>query len=338
MNNYFTIKKIAPFITILVSFVFIHASLNAQDSSKKRLPIIDIHVHAMKVNPAFARDMCPWFLSDMPGGDPNQPAPVFINTDCAMPLKAARSDKEFQDSLIATMKRLNMTIIASGDPTIIRNWQKAAAPGRVIPSITISSSKEMTVMAFTDSLSSGFYKVMGEVAPQYQGMSPSDTSLDGYFAAAEKLNIPVGIHMGTGGNGMANISSPKYRASLGNPLLLEDLLARHPKLKVWVMHAGYPMINEMIALMGANAYVYVDVAGMIWSYPLAEVHDYIKRLVQAGFGKRIMYGTDLMVWPKLLETSIAVIENANYLSFEQKRDIFFNNAVRFFRLDESKYK
>ncbi len=311
----------------------------AQDSTTHRhLPIIDVHVHAMKVNPAFAADMCPWFLSNMPGGDPNQPPPKFISTDCATPLKAARTDKEFQDSLISTMKRLNMTIVVSGDAGIIRNWKNAAEPGRVIPSIGISSSKEMTVVAFTDSLSSGFYKVMGETAPQYQGMSPGDTSLDAYFAAAEKLNIPVGIHMGTGGNGMANITSPKYRASKGNPLLLEDLLARHPKLKVWVMHAGYPMINEMIALMGANAYVYVDVAGMIWSYPLAEVNDYIKRLVQAGFEKRIMYGTDLMIWPKLLETSIGVIENANYLSDDQKRDIFFNNAVRFFRLDESKFK
>ena len=179
---------------------------------------------------------------------------------------------------------------------------------------------------------------MGEVAPQYQGLSPSDTSLDKYFAVAEQLNIPVGIHMGTGGNGMANITSPKYRASLGNPFLLEDLLARHPKLKIWVMHAGYPMIDEIIALMGANAYVYVDLAGFIWSYPLEEIHAYIKRLVQAGFGKRILYGTDLLVWPELLETSIGVIENANYLSFEQKRDILFNNAVRFFRLDESKFR
>jgi uncharacterized protein len=310
----------------------------AQDTTKKHLPIIDVHVHAMKMNPGFAADMCPWFLSDMPGADPNQQPPAFINTGCAMPLKAAKSDKEFQDSLIATMKRLNMTIVASGDASIIRNWQKAATPGRIIPSIGISSSKEMTVVAFTDSLSSGFYKVMGETAPQYQGMSPSDTSLDAYFAIAEKLNIPVGIHMGTGGNGTINITNPKYRASMGNPLLLEDLLARHPKLKVWVMHAGYPMIDNMIALMGANAYVYVDVAGMIWSYPLAEVNDYIKRLVQAGFEKRIMYGTDLMIWPKLLETSIGVIENANYLSFDQKRDILFNNAVRFFRLDASKYQ
>ena len=235
------------------------------------------------------------------------------------------------------MNRLNITIVASGDAGVIRSWQKAAQPGRVIPSISLSSSDEMTVVAFTDSLNSGFYKVMGEVAPQYGGMSPSDPSLDAYFAAAEKLNIPVGIHMGTGGNGSINITNPKYRASLGNPLLLEDLLAKHPRLKIWVMHAGYPMIDEMIALMGANAYVYVDVAGMIWSYPQAEVNEYIRRMVQAGFGKRIMYGTDLMVWPKLLETSLGIIENANYLSFDQKRDILFNNAVRFFRLDEKNF-
>ncbi|QEC66128.1 amidohydrolase family protein [Panacibacter ginsenosidivorans] len=332
-------KKSLYLIICSITALLVTIHIYAQDSAKRRhLPIIDVHVHAMKMNPAFAADMCPWFLSDMPGGDPNQPPPAFINTDCAMPLKAAKSDKEFQDSLMATMKRLNMTIIASGDASILHNWQQAAEPGRVIPSIGISSSKDMTVVAFTDSLSSGFYKVMGETAPQYQGMSPSDTSLDAYFAAAEKLNIPVGIHMGTGGNGTINITNPKYRASMGNPLLLEDLLARHPKLKVWVMHAGYPMADEMIALMGANAYVYVDVAGMIWSYPLAEVNDYIKRLVQAGFEKRIMYGTDLMIWPKLLETSIGVIENANYLSFDQKRDILFNNAVRFFRLDASKYQ
>lgn len=323
-------------LNFLILFLLISAYSFSQDSAKKHLPIIDVHVHAMKVNPAFAQDACPWFLSSMPGADPNQPPPSFLNTDCATPLKAAKTDKEFQDSLIATMKRLNITIVVSGDAGVIRNWQKAAAPGHVIPSISISSSKEMSVVAFTDSLTSGFYKVMGEVAPQYEGMSPSDTSLDAYFAAAEKLNIPVGIHMGTGGNGMINISNPKFRASMGNPLLLEDLLARHPKLKVWVMHAGYPMIDNMIALMGANAYVYVDIAGMIWSYPLAEVNDYIKRLVQAGFEKRIMYGTDLLVWPKLLETSIGVIENANYLSDDQKRDIFYNNAVRFFRLDEKK--
>jgi predicted TIM-barrel fold metal-dependent hydrolase len=332
------LHMIKPLFYLLILFVNTVFVCIAQDSTHKHLPIIDVHVHAMKVNAAFAVDMCPWFLTSMPGGDPNQPPPSFLSTDCAQPLHAAKTDKEFQDALVATMKRLNITIIANGDAEIIRKWQEAA-PGKVIPSFGLDINGQLPdVNAFRDSLASGFYKVMGEVAPQYNGMSPSDTSLDKYFAIAEQLNIPVGIHMGTGGNGMANITSPKYRASMGNPLLLEDLLARHPKLKVYVMHAGYPMVNEMIALMGANAYVYVDIAGMIWSYPLDEVNDYIKRLVQAGFEKRIMYGTDLLVWPKLQDISIDVIQNATYLSFDQKRDILFNNAVRFFRLDENKFK
>ena len=159
-------------------------TLQGQQASQRHLPIIDVHVHAMKLNPAFAADMCPWFLSNMAGGDPNQPAPRFINTDCASPLRAAKSDKEFQDSLVSTMKRLNMTIVASGDAGIIRSWQ-AAMPGRVIASLGFSSSKEMSVAAFEDSLRSGFYRVMGETAPQYQGMSPSDPSLDAYFGVAE---------------------------------------------------------------------------------------------------------------------------------------------------------
>src|SRR5438477_8487514 len=178
---------------LLVFFLSRTAIGFPQDSMHKHLPIIDVHVHAMKVNAAFAMDMCPWFLSDMPGADPNQPPPAFLNIDCADPLKAAKTDQEMQDAVLATMKRLNMTIVAYGDPGILRKWQNAAAPGRVIPGIGVSSSKDMSVEAFKDSLSSGFYKVMGEVAPQYQGLSPGDTSLDKYFAIAEQLNIPVGI-------------------------------------------------------------------------------------------------------------------------------------------------
>jgi predicted TIM-barrel fold metal-dependent hydrolase len=90
------------------------------------------------------------------------------------------------------------------------------------------------------------FKVMGEIGLQYQGLSPSDPSVDQYFALAEELDVPVAIHMGTGGSGRANVTRPTFRGSMGNPLLLEDLLARHPKLRVQVMHAGYPMIDNML--------------------------------------------------------------------------------------------
>lgn len=310
----------------------------AQEEKKvTHLPVFDIHVHTMKVNPAWANPMCPWFLTNMPGGDPIEGPPSFLNLDCVDPLMPATSNEEMQEEVIKRINDFNMTMVAFGDPEVLRAWVKAAPPGRIIPGIGISNATSMSVEDFRDSLTNGFYKVMAEVAPQYQGISPSDPALDPYFAIAEELNVPVGIHMGTGGNGMANLTQPKFRASLGNPFLLEDLLARHPKMKIWVMHAGYPMLEEMIALMGGNAYVYLDISGFIWSYPLDEIHYYIKRLVQAGFGKRIMYGTDFMMWPRLFETSMGVIEHAQYLSEDQKRDILFNNAVRFFRLDPSQF-
>src|SRR3989454_6563092 len=39
--------------------------------------------------------------------------------------------------------------------------------------------------------------------------------------------------------GAAYLATPRYRASLSNPLLLEETLIRHPKLRLYVMHAGW---------------------------------------------------------------------------------------------------
>lgn len=321
-------------LTLLTFGLYITAS-SQEEVKPTRLPVFDVHVHVMKMNSEFAfGPLCPWFLNDMPGADPNDEAPSFFNSDCLDPLPPAEDNEDLKNEIVRRIHDMNLTMIAFGDPGILRSWIAEVPEGRIIPGI---SPGNLTVEQFRDSLESGFYKVMAEVAPQYQGMSPSDMSLDPYFGVAEELNIPAGIHMGTGGNGMANITQPKYRASLGDPFLLEDLLARHPKLKIYVMHAGYPMAERMIALMGAHAYVYVDISGMIWSYPLDEVHAYIQRLVRAGFGKRIMYGTDFMMWPRMIETSMGVIEHARYLSEDQKRDILFNNAARFFRMDKSQF-
>jgi predicted TIM-barrel fold metal-dependent hydrolase len=223
-----------------------------------------------------------------------------------------------------------------GDQKSVQKW-KDAAPARIIPGTSFEigngGGKYLPVEELRTAFTTGGFKVMGEVGLQYQGLSPSDPSVDKYFALAEELDIPVGIHMGTGGSGRANIAMPKFRGSMGNPLLLEDLLARHPKLRLWIMHAGYPMIEPLLTLLQANAYVYVDVAGLIWSYPLKEVHTYIQRIVEAGFEDRVMFGTDQLIWPKLMATSIGVIEGATYLTPQQKRDILYNNAARFLRLD-----
>lgn len=63
-------------------------------------------------------------------------------------------------------------------------------------------------------------------------------------------------------------------------------------------------------------------------------YDALRRLVDAGFGKRIMFGSDQMIWPQTIGIGIDTIEHADFLTTEQKRDILYNNAARFLRLSK----
>lgn len=56
--------------------------------------------------------------------------------------------------------------------------------------------------------------------------------------------------------------------------------------------------------------------------------------MEAGFGDRVMFGSDQIVWPGVIERAVAVIREAPFLSEEQKRDILYNNAARFLRLSD----
>ncbi len=311
------------------------ASLRAQNTSATVPPVIDVHVHAMDESWP-GGPMCPNEAKFLASDPKEKEAPFgWSQEECTPKLYPAEKGQYIKD-VAAEMQRLNVTAVVFGDAASVEKW-KAAAPGHVIPGTGFSEGmqpgKRVPVEELRKAFTSGGFKVMGEIGLQYEGLSPSDPSVDQYFALAEELDIPVAIHMGTGGSGRANVTTPKYRGSMGNPLLLEELLARHPKLRVQVMHAGYPMIDNMLTLLQENSHVYVDVAGLIWSYPLKEVNRYIQRLVDAGFEDRVMFGTDQMEWPKLMAYSISIIQNADYLSPEQKRDILYNNAARFLRLD-----
>ena len=312
-----------------------------QNTDGKAPPVIDVHVHAMDANLPGVAPMCP-NTSKFTASDPKEKEERFgwVKEQCT-PALYPSAPGEYMKDVLAEMERLNVTAVTFGDPQSVQKW-KDAAPARIIPGTSFQNGmtpgQRVALEELRKDFTSGGFKVMGEIGLQYEGISPSDPSVDGYFALAEELDIPVAIHMGTGGSGRANVMMPKFRGSMGNPLLLEDLLARHPKLRVQVMHAGYPMIDNMLTLLQANSHVYVDVAGLIWSYPIKEVNRYIERLVDAGFEDRVMYGTDQLVWPKLMAYSISLIQNADYLTPQQKRDILYNNAARFLRLDTAPSK
>ncbi len=307
-------------------------------------PIIDMHLHAHTLSmygtppPSVCTNNQEIVF---PGWDPRQPLRLEGNNQamsCPVRLKAPATDDELLGETLELLRRYNIRAVTSGPLDQVTKW-RTAAPDRIIPAIPFAEPKYQTrdPEAFRRLFAEGKFAVFAEVSPQYDGVSIADASLEPYFALAEELDIPVGIHMGEGPPGAAYLWSPTYRARLTSPFLLEEVLVRHPRLRVYVMHYGSPLVDEMLSMLFSHPQLYVDVACNDWLLPRREFHSHLRRLVEAGFGKRIMFGSDEMVWPQTIKVAIESIEAAEFLTPEQKRDIFYNNAVRFLRLDEKQH-
>jgi predicted TIM-barrel fold metal-dependent hydrolase len=246
------------------------------------------------------------------------------------------TEEGLMSASLEMLERHNIIGVTSGPSELVRAY-KQALPNRIVqgvllggPSVGESESLESLRALHTE----GRLQVIGELTTQYAGIAPDDERLAPLWALAEELDLPVGIHVGTGPPGVIYLGASGYRARLHSALTLEEVLVRHPSLRVYVMHAGWPMIDDLLAVMYAHPQVHVDVAVIDWAIPTAEFHRFLRRIVAAGFGTRVMYGSDQMVWPGLIEKSIAAIQEAPFLTESQKRDILYNNAARFLRLSE----
>ncbi|HET6535279.1 MAG TPA: amidohydrolase family protein [Sphingomicrobium sp.] len=324
-----------PLLSI-VALVAVQASATALPQ-----PIIDMHMHAWSLQ-EFGGEPPPGCVGargvDMHGIDPAKPFDFMAQATCKVMVPVPKTDQALLDETVTQMKRFNIVRgMISGDPQIVAKWM-GAYPGRFIPGANFFVDDGLPpasrVAELEQSVKSGETRLFAEVTAQYRGLKPDDPSLEPFYALAERLDVPVGIHMGYGAPGGPYWIYPKYRAALGNPLLLEDLLVRHPKMRIYVMHAGMPMTDEMIMVMNAHPQVFVDIAADNVGVPRPEFYVHLRRLVEAGYGKRIMFGSDQMVWPQTIAVAVDSITEAPFLTEEQKRDILYNNAARFLRLSK----
>jgi predicted TIM-barrel fold metal-dependent hydrolase len=299
-------------------------------------PILDMHLHAHTLS-MYGTPTPAVCTNDQdilfPGLDPREPLTAERVKSCSKPLAAPGSDAELLKAMLATLERYNMQAVTSGPLDVVTKWH-GAAPGRIIPAVPFDDYGHQDPAVFRRLFTEGRFAVFAEISAQYNALSPGDESLEPYFALAEELDIPVGVHLGEGPPGGAYRGYPKYRAALTSAYLLENVLVRHPRLRVYAMHYGSPLVDDMISMLLAHPQLYVDVSGNNWMLPRKQFHEHLRRLVEAGFVKRIMFGSDAMIWPETIDVAIQSIETATFLTEGQKRDIFHGNAARFLRLNE----
>ena len=244
--------------------------------------------------------------------------------------QATANHAETLEKTLQAMDRYNIVkaFLSGVDPAIVQKWV-AAAPDRFIAAPFILQPGRPDPEVLRKAYAAGRFAGLGEIATQLTGVPPNDPALEPYFALAEELDLPVLIH--TEGIGPY---LPGFRTAAGNPVLLEDVLVRHPKLRLFVENAGYPYRGEMIAMMYQYPRLHADVSTISWVIPRLAFYDYLKAFVRAGLGKRLMFGSDQMRWPEKIGEGIEAIEQAPFLTEEQKRDILYHNAVRFLRLKQ----
>ena len=311
-------------------------------ASAQRPPIIDMHLHARAA--AYAGPSPPALCTPfeiMPRSDPARgiyEGMTMNRAPCENPVPAATSDEQVLRETIAAMERLNIYGVVSGEPERMAAWT-AAAPDRIMPAVDYRlpgtpGQRHVGVRTLDDLRrlhAQGRLTVIGEIMAQYEGVPFDDPRMEPLWALAEELDVPVAVHVGPGEPGQP-YSGGGYRVALGDPLSLEPVLVRHPRLRVSVMHAGYPLADRMRALLFSYPHVYVDIGGIVYTEPTPVFHAFLRELVEAGYGDRIMFGSDQMIWPNVIEAAVRVIEEAPFLDEAQKRDIFYNNAARFLRL------
>lgn len=301
-------------------FFLIFAALlvhSAAQVGAQRAPVIDVHLHSyMEVPPGMRAE---W--ADRPD---------------AQALTAPASAEDHLRATLAQMDRYNVVLaVVSGPEASIRAWHKAA-PGRFIGGAFLGGDglPEHPLDSLRALVEEGTVGVLGELGLQYAGIAPDDPRLDPYYDYLEESGVPLALHTGLGPPGGPHSFAPAFRVTLGRPTLFEPVIATRPGLRAYLMHAGWPYISETKAMMYIYPNLYADVGVLAWALTREAFYTALRDLVEAGFGDRLLFGTDQMFWPGALGLAIETVEAAPFLSVEQKRGILYDNAARFLNLSD----
>ncbi len=165
-----------------------------------------------------------------------KPVPILcLWPDCESPPTVVRADEDVRNLALEAMDRHNvvLAVVTGGNLNDVYEWTEAA-PGRFLAGAAIGAPEigapdRVDTTSLREEFEAGRLHVIGEIFSQYQGFAPNDPALDPIFELAEQLDVPTLIHV----EGIAGASA-RFRIAHGHPELLQEVLVRHPDLRLWL--------------------------------------------------------------------------------------------------------
>jgi uncharacterized protein len=304
---------IAPLIASLLCLYAFCMPLPAQ--AVGNVDAIDVHLHAMNAE--------------------NFSVPVTSNFG-AHRKTYGRNEKDPDALLRRTIAEMDKNHISkgviSGDDEVVAKWLERY-PNRFLAAYNHwCDGKPETVAKFESEWKAGKWKAIGELGLPYGGHPLNDPACFPLFELAQRYDIPVFFHTGFGGPNPQGGFAPKFRIALSDPLLLEDVAIRFPKLRIVIMHMGWPFYDHALYMLWTYENVYLDTATVNWMVGKELFNRMLREAVESVGSDRILFGSDQMVWPQMITPAIESIRDAPFLSDQDKRNILSENARRLLKI------
>jgi uncharacterized protein len=130
--------------------------------------------------------------------------------------------------------------------------------------------------------------------PSLQGFRPNDRTHYPLYEALQEMGVPALFHTGQTGIGAGLPGGRGIKLGLSDPMLLDDVAADFPGLRVILAHASIPWHDLAISMATHKANVYLDLSG--WSpkyFPPQLV-----RMANSMLRNKVLFGSDFpMVTP-----------------------------------------
>jgi uncharacterized protein len=127
--------------------------------------------------------------------------------------------------------------------------------------------------------------------PNLQGFAPDDRMAYPLYQAIEELEVPAVFHTGQTGIGAGVRGGGGIRLKYSNPMLVDDVAADFPDLRIILAHPSFPWQDEALAVATHKPHVHIDLSGWSPKYFPPQLVRYANTLLK----DKVLFGSDYPV-------------------------------------------